>query len=436
MGSEGRPPTKQYQSEELLLGPRPTKAGAWTERGAAAWWVLDEERHRSTLEAEERNALQMNLSEALSKALDEAQQRGVRVLWHGSVQSESPQSSSQEQKSKELTRATGLKPSTAPETGPRSTPDRAGPNVRASWLDGWFNPWSDDAAKVTAKVAAKVASGGEGRSTAEERGGGGGGGLLRHLSDISIDSRASSEISPEISSEISPETSSAARAAARGDPPRSEGLGSRVISRVNISRSSEGLGSKNEALTKCTTVTQRGLTGHRSDTSPSIRRRAKSRTRLKSRLFPNDAVATAGLTSPGMRSVPLALPAAAAVPAAQLAAQASSSSSTTSTIKTSNDKRDTGMKVSGGGDGRGGGRGMGRHDVKHDVVSGGTDAKAAALTAARAAEMAKFYATVATTAAMPKPPPSPADDTNLQTLEEVIEQFAFIELHKLAGECA
>ena len=409
MGSEGRPPTKQYQSEELLLGPRPTKAGAWTERGAAAWWVLDEERHRSTLEAEERNALQMNLSEALSKALDEAQQRGVRVLWHGSVQSESPQSSSQEQKSKELTRATGLKPSTAPETGPRSTPDRAGPNVRASWLDGLFNPWSDDAAKV----AAKVAAGGEGRSTAEERGGGGGGGLLRHLSDISIDSRASSEISPE--------TSSAARAAARGDPPRSEGLGS-----------------MNEALTKWTTVTQRGLTGHRSDTSPSIRRRAKSRTRLKSRLFPNDAVATAGLTSPGMRSVPLALPAAAAVPAAQLAAQASSSSSTTSTIKTSNDKRDTGMiqKVSGGGDGRGGGRGIGRHDV----VSGGTDAKAAALTAARAAEMAKFYATAATTAAMPKPPPSPADDitddTTLQTLEEVIEQLAFIELHKLAGECA
>ena len=90
------------------------------------------------------------------------------------------------------------------------------------------------------------------------------------------------------------------------------------------------------------------------------------------------------------------------------------------------------QKVSGGGDGRGGGRGIGRHDV----VSGGTDAKAAALTAARAAEMAKFYATVATTAAMPKPPPSPADDTNLQTLEEVIEQFAFIELHKLAGECA
>ena len=268
MGSEGRPPTKQYQSEELPLGPRPTKAGAWTERGAAAWWVLDEERHRSALEAEERNALQMNLSEALSKALDEAQQRGVRVLWHGSVQSESPQSSSQEQKSKELTRATGLKPSTAPETGPRSTPDRAGPNVRASWLDGWFNPWSDDAAKVTAKVAAKVAAGGEGRSTAEERGGGGGGGQLRHLSDISIDSRASPEISPE--------TSSAARAAARGDPPRSEGLGS-----------------MNEALTKWTTITQRGLTGHRSNTSPSIRRRAKSRTRMKSRLFPNDAVATA-----------------------------------------------------------------------------------------------------------------------------------------------
>ena len=199
---------------------------------------------------------------------------------------------------------------------------------------------------------------------------------MRRLSDISIDSRASSEISPE--------TSSAARAAARGAPPRSEGLGS-----------------MNEALTKWTTVTQRGLTGHRSDTSPSIRRRAKSRTRMKSRLFPNDAVATAGLTSQGMRSAvmsaPLALPAAAAVPAAQSAAHASSSSSTTSTIKTSNDKRDTGMKVSGGGDGRGGGRGIGRHDV----VSGGTDAKAAALTAARAAELAKFYATAATTAAMP-----------------------------------
>lgn len=97
MGSEGRPPTKQRLSEELLLRP-PTKAGVWTERGAAAWWALNEERHRSALEAEERKALQMNLSEALSKALGEAQQRGVRVLWHGSVQpvAESPQNGSKE----------------------------------------------------------------------------------------------------------------------------------------------------------------------------------------------------------------------------------------------------------------------------------------------------------------------------------------------------
>jgi len=388
MGSEGRPPTKQRQSEELLLRP-PTKAGVWTERGAAAWWALDEERHRSALEAEERKALQMNLSEALSKALDEAQQRGVRVLWHGSVQpvAESPPNGSKEP------RATGLNPSTAPETGPRTTPDRAGPNGRASWLDGWFHPWSEEAAKVVvAQMAAGGEKGGEGQSesTAEERGGG----LLRHLSDISIDSRASPEMSPE--------SSPAARAAAG--------------------------------------------TGHRSDTSPTrIRRRAKSRTRLTSRLFPNegsshqgsshqvtnrlfpnDAAAnmtapTAGLSSPvmrsavpgmrsavpgTMRSAPLALanalPAAAAVPAAQ----ATSASSTTSTIKNSNDKKDVIQKVS-------------------------ADAKAAALTAARGAEMTKFYATAAT---MPKP--SPADET-LLTLEEVIfEQLAFMDLPELAGDCA
>ena len=383
MGSEGRPPTKQRQSEELLLRP-PTKAGVWTERGAAAWWALDEERHRSALEAEERKALQMNLSEALSKALDEAQQRGVRVLWHGSVQPvESPQNGSKEP------RATGLHPSTAPETGPRTTPNRAGPNGRASWLDGWFHPWSEEAAKVAAQMAAGGEKGGEGQSesTAEERGGG----LLRHLSDISIDSRASPEMSPE--------SSPAARAAAG--------------------------------------------TGHRSDTSPTrIRRRAKSRTRLTSRLFPNDLVerdltnrlfpndaaanmtaATAGLSSPvirsavpgmrsavpgTMRSAPLALanalPAAAAVPAAQ----ATSASSTTSTIKNSNDKKDVIQKVSA--------------DAKP---------KAAALTAARGAEMTKFYATAAT---MPKP--SPADET-LLTLEEVIfEQLAFMDLPELAGDCA
>ena len=364
MGSEGRPPTKQRQSEELLLRP-PTKAGVWTERGAAAWWALDEDRHRSALEAEERKALQMNHSEALSKALDEAQQRGVRVLWHGSVQpvAESPRNGSKEP------RATGLNPSTAPETGPRTTPNRAGPNGRASWLDGWFHPWSEEAAKVAAQMAAGGEKGGEGQSesTAEERGGG----LLRHLSDISIDSRASPEMSPE--------SSPAARA-----------------------------------------VTG---TGHRSDTSPSIRRRAKSRTRLTTnRLFPNDAAAnmtapTTGLSSPvmrsavpgmwsavpgTMRSAPLALsnalPAAAAVPAAQ----ATSASSITSTIKTSNVIK----KVS-------------------------ADAKAAALTAARGAEMTKFYATAAT---MPKP--SPADET-LLTLEEVIfEQLAFMDLPELAGECA
>jgi hypothetical protein len=393
MGSKGRPPTKQRQSEELLLRP-PTKAGVWTERGAAAWWALDEERHRSALEAEERKALQMNLSEALSKALDEAQQRGVRVLWHGSVQPvASPQNGSKEP------RATGLNPSTAPETGPRSTPNRAGPNGRTSWLDGWFHPWSEEAAKVAAQMAAGGEKGGEGQSesTAEERGGG----LLRYLSDISSDSSASHEMSPE--------SSPAARA-----------------------------------------VTG---TGHRSDTSPTrIRRRAKSRTRLTNltnrlfpnegsshqgsshqvtnRLFPNDAAAnnmtaaTAGLSSPvmmsavpgmrsaapgmwsaapgTMRSAPLALsnalPAAAAVPAAQ----ATSASSTTSTIKTSNVIK----KVS-------------------------ADAKAAALTAARGAEMTKFYATAAT---MPKP--SPADET-LLTLEEVIfEQLAFMDLPELAGDCA
>jgi hypothetical protein len=323
MGSEGRPPTKQRQSEELLLRP-PTKAGVWTERGAAAWWALDEERHRSALDAKERKALQMNLSEALSKALDEAQQRGVRVLWHGSVQpvAESPQNGSKEP------RATGLHPSTAPETGPRSTPDRAGPNGRASWLDGWFHPWSEEAAKVAAKMAAGGEKGGEDQSesTAEERGGG----LLRHLSDISIDSRASPEMSPE--------SSPAARA-----------------------------------------VTG---TGHRSDTSPTrIRRRAKLRARLTNltnrlfpnegsshqgsshqvtnRLFPNDAAAnmtaaTAGLSSPvrrsavpgswsaapGMRSAPLALSNALPAAAAGPAAQATPASSTPSTIKNSNDKKD------------------------------------------------------------------------------------------------
>ena len=377
MGSEGRPPTKQRQSEELLLRP-PTKAGVWTERGAAAWWALDEERHRSALEAEERKALQMNLSEALSKALDEAQQRGVRVLWHGSVQpvAESPQNGSKEP------RATGLHPSTAPETGPRSTPNRAGPNGRASWLDGWFHPWSEEAAKVAAKMAAGGDKGGEGQSesTAEERGGG----LLRHLSDISIDSRASPEMSPE--------SSPAARA-----------------------------------------VTG---TGHRSDTSPTrIRRRTKSRTRLTNRLFPNDAAAnmtaaTAGLSSPvmrsavpgmwsavpgTMRSAPLALanalPAAAAVPAAQ----ATSASSTTSTIKNSNDKKDV----------------IQNSNDKKVIQKVSADAKAAALTAARGAEMTKFYATAAT---MPKP--SPADET-LLTLEEVIfEQLAFMDLPELAGDCA
>ena len=60
------------------------------------------------------------------------------------------------------------------------------------------------------------------------------------------------------------------------------------------------------------------------------------------------------------------------------------------------------------------------------------DAKAAALTAARRVEMTKFYATATT---MPKP--SPADETSLLTLEEVIfEQLAFMDLPELAGDCA